>query len=90
MLAGGTLRAKMAARTSSELVEVCCEVAPEEANRRIAARLAGGSSVSEATSDVREAMRRRMDRWETATVIDTSRGEPAEAVAAAEAALPPW
>ena len=77
----------MAARTSSELVELCCEVPPEEADRRILRRLAQGSSVSEATPDVREAMRRRMDPWEWATVIDTSRGETAEAVAAALAAL---
>jgi len=78
---------EMAARTSSELVELCCDVPPEEADRRILRRLAKGSSLSEATPDVREAMRRRMDPWESATVIDTSRGETAEAVAAALAAL---
>lgn len=78
---------KMAARTSSELVELCCDVPPEEADRRILRRLAKGSSLSEATPDVREAMRRRMDPWQSATVIDTSRGETAEAVAAALAAL---
>ena len=75
---------EMAARTSSELVELCCEVPPEEADRRILRRLAEGSSLSEATPDVREAMRRRMDPWGSATVVDTSRGE---AVAAALAAL---
>jgi len=78
---------EVAARTSSELVELCCEVAPEEADRRILRRLAGGASESEATPEVRETMRRRMDPWESATVIDTSRREPAEAVAAAESAL---
>jgi len=78
---------EVAARTSSELVELCCEVAPEEADRRILRRLAGGTSESEATPEVREAMRRRMDPWESATVIDTSRGEPAGAVAAAETVL---
>jgi len=77
----------MAARTSSELVELCCEVPPEEADRRILRRLAAGSSVSEATPDVREAMHQRMDPWESATVIDTLPGEAAQAVAAALAAL---
>jgi hypothetical protein len=72
---------------SSELVELCCEVTPDEADRRIMRRLAGGSPESEATPEVRETMRRRMDPWESAIVIDTSRGEPAEAVAAAETAL---
>ena len=77
----------VAARTSSELVELCCEVPAEEADRRILRRLAQGSSVSEATPDVREAMRRRMDPWDSATVIDTTLGETAEAVAAALVAL---
>src|SRR5665213_2763669 len=78
---------EMAARTSSELVELCCEVPLGEADRRILRRLAEGSSVSEATPDVREAMRLRMDPWESATVVDTSRSETAEAVTAALAAL---
>lgn len=43
--------------------------------------------MSEATPDVREAMRRRMDPWDSATVIDTTLGETAEAVAAALVAL---
>jgi aminoglycoside phosphotransferase family enzyme/predicted kinase len=77
----------LAARTSSELVELCCEVAPEEADRRILQRLAGGASESEATPQIREAMQRWMDPWGSATVVDTSRGDPAEAVAAGEAAL---
>ncbi|MGA2836590.1 MAG: AAA family ATPase [Acidimicrobiales bacterium] len=78
---------ELADRRSSELVELCCVVAPEEADRRIRIRLADGSSESEATPAVRESMGRRMDPWESATVIDTSQGEPAEALAAAEAAL---
>src|SRR5664280_1615222 len=82
----GAARA-MADRTSSELVELCCEVSEEEADRRILRRLAEGTSESEATPHIREGMRRRMDPWESATVIDTSVGEPLEAVAAGLAAL---
>ena len=77
----------VAARTSSEIAELCCEVAPDEADRRIVRRSAGGTSASEATPEVREAMAERMDPWRTATVIDTTRCGPADAVAAAASAL---
>ena len=77
----------VAARTSSEIAELCCEVAADEADRRIVRRSARGTSMSEATPEVRGTMAERMDPWGAATVIDTARFGPADAVAAASSAL---
>jgi uncharacterized protein len=72
-----------AAETSSEIVELLCEVDDATASARLAHRLAEGSDLSEATPAVRKAMEHAMAEWTSATVIDTSRHEPGEVLAQA-------
>lgn len=80
----------MAERTGSELFELCCSSAPEEAERRILLRLAEHSDESEATPKVREAMSRSMDHWEPSAVIDTSGMKPGQAIASAIKMFSQW
>ncbi len=80
----------LANRTTCELVELCCETTPEEADRRINRRLAENTDVSEATPVVRAAMGEKMDPWVTAVAIDTTGATPAEVVAAALRECPEW
>lgn len=70
----------VADRTTSDLVELCCDSAPEEADRRIVRRLSQHTDVSEATPEVRAAMSRSMDPWTSAVLIDTSALAPEEAL----------
>jgi aminoglycoside phosphotransferase family enzyme/predicted kinase len=72
----------VARRTSSDLVELCCDVAPEVARARILSRASGHADLSEATPEVRAHMAAGMDPWPSATVVETS-GEPAEVLARA-------
>ena len=72
----------LADRTSSDLVELCCDVDTAEAQARIARRLSEHSDASEATPELVAVMAERMDPWPSATVVDTS-GSPEEAVALA-------
>jgi len=78
---------RVAERTSSKLVELCCDVHAEEAIARIERRLSQHADVSEATPQVRAAMAQSMDMWPSATVIDTS-GAPEQSLGLALDALP--
>ncbi len=78
---------RVADRTSSNVVELCCDVDAEEAIARIERRLSRHADVSEATPPVRAAMEQSMDAWPSATVIDTSGATPAESLALALGAL---
>lgn len=77
----------LARRTSSDLVEFCCEAPAEVAEIRILRRLNEHGDVSEATPAVRLAMEQSMDPWPTATVIRTSDRTPKETLAEAMAHL---
>ena len=76
----------VAERTSSDLVELCCDVSHEIARERIERRLAEHADLSEATPEVSAAMSLVMDPWPSATVIDTF-GAPSKALALALRAL---
>jgi len=80
----------MAQRTGSDLFELCCSSAPQEAERRILLRLAEHSDESEATPKVREAMSRSMDPWEPSAAIDTSGTKPEQAIALAIEMFTQW
>jgi len=77
----------LAERTSSQLVELCCVVDPTEAVDRMRRRALAHTDPSEATAEVREAMRGSMDPWDTAIVVDTSHLAPDQAVDRALSAL---
>jgi predicted kinase len=64
--------AAVASRTSSDLVELCCQARPQVAERRIMRRLHAGLDLSEATPDVRHSMSEAMDQWSSCVVVDTS------------------
>ena len=78
--------AELAAATSSELVELRCDVPADEAARRIVARTDAGNDVSDATPEVAAAMASATDPWPSATTVDTS-GSPDAALSAALAAV---
>jgi len=73
----------LARATSSELVELCCEVSDPVARRRLLERGSSAPAASEATEDVRRAMRHDTAPWPEATVIDTGMGRPADALSRA-------
>jgi hypothetical protein len=77
----------IADRTASDLVELCCVAAPEEADRRLLRRLSHHGDVSEATPEVRAAMSRSMDPWASAVPIDTSASSPKAALDLAKEAI---
>jgi predicted kinase len=81
---------EVADRTSSDLVPLCCEASPEEADTRISRRLAEQADVSEATPEVRRAMSGLMDPWPGSDVIDTSVATPEQAVERALGAVQFW
>jgi aminoglycoside phosphotransferase family enzyme/predicted kinase len=62
----------LADRTDSDLVELCCTVRPDIAERRITQRIAEGVDVSEATPEVGVAMGEAMDPWPSSCTIDTT------------------
>ena len=77
----------LARRTSSDLVEFCCEAPADEAAIRIHRRLSEHTDASEATPAVRSAMEGSMDPWPAATVIRTSDRTPEDTLAEAMAHL---
>jgi aminoglycoside phosphotransferase family enzyme/predicted kinase len=64
--------ARVAAATSSDLVELRCELDPEVAGARLDRRRAEGTDASDADRDVAAALRTAAAPWPGATVIDTS------------------
>lgn len=78
-----TAAAELADRTGSELVTLYCDADERVAIRRIQERRAEASDASEATPEVRTAMRRVADPWQATASIDTSAMTPTEAVAVA-------
>ncbi|MGO9341560.1 MAG: AAA family ATPase [Acidimicrobiales bacterium] len=79
----------LADRTSSDLVELRCEVDPEVGASRIVRRLSEHADVSEATPELAVEMSRSMGEWESAVSIDTTVKSPEQAVVLALEALPP-
>ncbi len=82
------LARNVAEATTSDLVALRCEVAPEIAAARIAARRRAGSDVSDATAAVAEQMAATADPWPDSIVVDTS-AAPRAAVANALTHLDP-
>ncbi len=80
---------ELADRTSSDLVELLCEVDPGKAATRIDRRLSERTDLSEATPEVGRQMGRSMDEWRSATPVDSSDKSPEEVLAVALEALPP-
>jgi predicted kinase len=64
--------ADVAARSSSDLVELRCDLDPHEADRRLTSRNEQGADVSDATPEVAALMAREFDPWPLAAVVDTS------------------
>ncbi|MDH4148494.1 MAG: AAA family ATPase, partial [Acidimicrobiia bacterium] len=62
----------LAARLSADLVELRCDVAPDVADRRIAARARQGTDVSDADAAVAAHLRARFDAWPQAVTLDTA------------------
>lgn len=73
----------VAERTSSELVEICCQADEPVAVSRIEHRRSQGADASEATPEIRRAMSLEMDPWLTAAVVDTSSSPPDQVLAEA-------
>jgi len=63
----------MADATSTDLVEIVCQVPAGMAADRISARLQRGGDPSEATPAIAAAMAARFDPWPSATIIATDR-----------------
>ena len=78
----------VAEKTSSDICEIRCEVSEPEGAIRVERRLLEHSDPSEATPEVAETMRRSMDRWEQAVVVDTSGKTAEEGTALALSSLP--
>ena len=80
-------KARAVARdTSSELLELRCDVPVELARKWLVARARAGIDASDANSEIAARMAAVADPWPTATTIDTSSGRE-EAVIAGVAAL---
>jgi uncharacterized protein len=80
--------ATLANVTSSDLVELRCELGQAEAAARLAGRLPGAAYGSDATVEVAAAMAASADAWPSAITVDTS-GSPARSLAAALGAFTP-
>ncbi len=78
----------LADRTSSDLVELRCDVDPEVGALRITRRLSEHADVSEATPELAAEMSRSMGEWESAELIDTTDKSPEQVVALGIEALP--
>jgi aminoglycoside phosphotransferase family enzyme/predicted kinase len=78
---------RVAEETGSELVELWCRCREEVAAERIRHRRSDGVDASEATTDVRAVLSRRVDPWTAAQVVDTSDTTPAESLAVVATAL---
>lgn len=64
--------ADIAARSSSDLVELCCTLDPHEASRRLVSRDKHGADVSDATPEIAALMAREFAVWPSAVIVDTS------------------
>jgi uncharacterized protein len=80
--------ATLASVTSSDLVELRCELGQAEAAARLAGRVPGAAYGSDATVEVAAAMAASADPWPSAITVDTS-GSPARSLAAAIEAFTP-
>ena len=78
----------VAERTSSDICEIRCDVSEPEGATRVERRLKEHSDPSEATPEVAGAMRRSMDAWEEAVVVDTSEKSTEEGISLALSCLP--
>jgi aminoglycoside phosphotransferase family enzyme/predicted kinase len=56
----------------ADVVELCCDAPTELVRRRIESRIAAGTDPSEATVEVAEVLRARLDPWPEALLVDTS------------------
>jgi len=66
-------RARAAARAAgAEVVELCCDAPAELVRQRITTRTDRGTDPSEATVEVAETLRARLDPWPEALLVDTS------------------
>lgn len=65
------LAAAVAADTSSDLIELCCEAPLDVTIKRVEMRSARNDDASDASTEVLEALRHRSP-WPSATVIDTT------------------
>ncbi|HEX9095845.1 MAG TPA: AAA family ATPase [Candidatus Dormibacteraeota bacterium] len=74
--------AGLASATSSDLIELRCELGPAEAAARLATRVPGAAYGSDATAEVAAAMAAAADPWPSAITVDMS-GSPARSLAAA-------
>ena len=83
----------VAGERAATLDELCCELPPEVAARRIAARAADGSDSSEVTPELAAQLSREREPWPEAASVRTD-GSPEEAAEAAwhhlDAIDPPW
>jgi len=77
----------IAARTFTDIVELCCVAPPDLAAQRIRRRIAVGGDPSDATPDIAAKMSVAQDPWPSAAMVDTS-GGPAEALVKALALIP--
>jgi len=73
----------VADRTSSDLVQFCCDASAEDAVARIVRRRSEAADISEATPEVRLAMSHSMDLWPSAELLDSSAMSPEELVSKA-------
>jgi aminoglycoside phosphotransferase family enzyme/predicted kinase len=64
--------ADVAAHSSSDLLELRCDLDSHEAARRLTSRKSQGADVSDATPEVAALMAREFDPWPSAVVVDTS------------------
>jgi aminoglycoside phosphotransferase family enzyme/predicted kinase len=78
----------VAARTSSELVELRCSAPPDTVARRMRRRRVAGTDPSDATPEIAAEMALAEDAWPTAAVVDTSSG-PGETLVKALAVIGP-
>lgn len=78
---------RIAEDAGGELIELCCRCDAAVATARISTRLAAAADVSEATPEVRDLLANRMAPWPSAVVVDTTRDDPAAALASALAIL---
>jgi aminoglycoside phosphotransferase family enzyme/adenylate kinase family enzyme len=77
---------RVARGANADIVELRCVLEPEEAARRIEARLAAGRDPSDATSAIARQLAEAADSWPESLPLDTARA-PSEVLAHARAAV---
>jgi aminoglycoside phosphotransferase family enzyme/predicted kinase len=78
--------ARVAEETSSDLVELCCELPASTADERIARRQREAHDISDADQTVAHALRAQFNPWPSATLISTA-PSPERVVEAAASAI---